>query len=280
MALRKKNKAVDPVTPEEVAKLGDKHEQEAARDRKSSVYEHFHSQETAEAIEKQRKRKRLYAFIVAALASILLIMYIISMLWTQTGDLTISIGDLGDDGKTLMLCENMDFDPAQVVLDGGVVKEVTNITKSWLPKDIDNEADGIHPIKNDLAKNYLAYTFYLRNTGDQDLNYETVMTVTGQAKSADEAVRFMVYRNGKPSVYAKGQYNDRTKAETDATKWVDDTTIMRDPKEALKAGGTDKFTVVVWCEGNDNECVDAIRGGHVRAQMVFNVVDDEAQVES
>ena len=43
MAFRKKNKQVDAPTPEEVAKLGHKHEVEAAKDKKSSVYEHFHA---------------------------------------------------------------------------------------------------------------------------------------------------------------------------------------------------------------------------------------------
>lgn len=267
---RKKNKEVAPVTPEEVAKLGEQHEKAAARDKGSQVYDHFHAQEEAKAIEAQRRRKKRYAILFSALVAVLLVMYIISLLWTQTGDLTISIGDLYD-GKTIMLSEDGNFDPAKVVLDGGVVKEVTNITKSWLPKDsvLDSSKGGEHN-----GDNYLAYTFFLRNTGDKDLDYETVFTVTGQSKSADEAVRFMVYKNGKPSVYAKGQYKDRSKAETDATKWKDDTTIYNEKKSTLKSGDTDKYTVVVWAEGNDAECVDAIRGGHVRSQMVFNVVPE------
>ena len=272
MAFGKKNKPVEPATPEEVAKLGEKHEREAAKDHRSSVYDHFHAQEQAVAIEKQKKRKRLYGALFTALVATLLVIYIISLLWTQTGDLTITIGDLYD-GKTIMLCDNQDFDPAKVKLDGGVAKNVTNITKAWLPTDLDKK-DG-----DNSGENYLSYTFYLRNTGDKDLDYETLLEVTGTSKSADEAVRFMVYKNGEASVYAKGKYRDRNTAETDATKWVDDTTIMKDEKSSLKSGDTDKFTVVVWCEGNDPECVDAIRGGHVRAHMTFNVLEEEKNEE-
>ncbi len=270
MAFKKKNNQVDAPTPEEVANLGFKHEVDAAKDKNSSVYDHFHSQENAKAVADAKKRKKIYAAILAGLLAILLIMYIISMLLTQWGDLVISIGDLND-GKTIMLCESAGFeDGVGVKLDGGVVQEVTNITKAWLPQNLDTEKDGQHN-----GENYLAYTFYLKNTGDADLDYETVMNVTGTSKSADEAIRVMIYKNGQEQTYAKGQYKDREQAETDATKWEDDTVIMHEDSSALAAGAVDKFTVVIWVEGNDPECLDPIRGGFVRANMIFNVNPEE-----
>ena len=269
MAFGKKNTQGNAPTPEEVADLGQKHEVAAAKDKNTDAYDHFHAQEEAKKVAAAKKRKRLYAIILGSLILVLLIIYIISMLTTQWGDLVISIGDLHD-GKTIMLSESESFEKAAVTLDGGVVKEVTNITKSWLPADLDTSADGQHN-----GENYLAYTFYLKNTGDTDLNYETLMNVTGASKSADEAVRVMIYKNGEESVYAKGRYDDRSQAEEDATKWVDETQIMNVPSSELKAGETDKYTVVIWCEGNDKECVDAIRGGHVRANMIFNVVKEK-----
>lgn len=265
----KKKKTTNPVTPEEVADLGFKHEVAAAKDKKSSVYDHFHSQEEAKKIADAKKRKKRYAIILTSLLSTLLIVYIISMLLTQWGDLVISIGDLYD-GKTIMLCENADFeDGVNVNLNGGTVENVTNITKDWLPKGLDTEKDGQHN-----GDNYLAYTFYLKNTGEKDLEYNTKMSITGASKSADEAIRIQIYRNGKDQVYAKGTYKDRSKAEQDATAFVDNTTVINTQATALDAGKVDKYTVVIWCEGNDPECVDAIRGGHVRANMVFNVVPD------
>lgn len=267
---RKKNTQVDAPNAHEIADLGFKHEVQAAKDKNSSVYDHFHSQENAKAVADAKKRRKLYGGILAGLLAILLIMYIISMLLTQWGDLVISIGDLRD-GKTIMLCESEAFeDGVSMKLDGGVVQEVTNITKSWLPQNLDTEKDGQHN-----GENYLAYTFYLKNTGDKDLDYETVMNVTGASKSADEAIRVMIYKNGAEQTYAKGTYNNREQAETDATKWEDETVIMHEASSALAAGSVDKFTVVIWCEGNDPECVDAIRGGHVRANMIFNVNPEE-----
>lgn len=269
MAFGKKNKPANPVTPEEVADLGSKHEVAAAKDKNSSVYDHFHSQEEAKKVADAKKRKKRYAIILASLLAILIIMYIISMLVTRWGDLVISIGDLYD-GKTIMLCENADFeDGVGVKLNGGSVANVTNITKAWLPAGLDDEKDGQHN-----GENYLAYTFYLKNTGDKDLEYNTRMEVTGASKSADEAVRFQIYRNGEDQTYAKTSFNDRSQAEQDATAFVDEATVFTTQATPLKAGTVDKYTVVIWIEGNDPECVDAIRGGQVRSQMIFDVVPE------
>ncbi len=266
MAFGKKN---NPVTPEEVADLGFKHEVQAAKDKNSSVYDHFHSQENAKAVADAKKRKKRYAIILAALLGTLIVLYIVSMLRTQWGDLTISVGKVYD-GKTIMLCENADFeDGVKVNLNGGVIKDVTNITKDWIPAGVDDEKDGQHN-----GENYLAYTFYLKNTGEKDLEYNTTFNITGATKSADEAVRFQIYRNGEDQVFAKGQYDDRSKPEEDATAFVDDKTVYTAQATPLKAGEVDKYTVVIWIEGNDPQCVDDIRGGTVRSHMVFDVVPD------
>ena len=266
-----KKKTEEVVTAHDVAKLGHKHEVDAAKDKNSSVYDHFHAQDNAKEIADAKKRKKRYAIILSALVGVLLIIYIISMLNTQWGDLVVRIGDM-QDGKTILLSESADFSDATVKLNGGSVKDVTNITKSWLPKGLDKE-DGSHN-----GKNYLAYSFYLKNTGDTDLDYETVMTRTGQSKGADEAVRIMIIKDGKETVYAKGTKASGGKtAETDATKWKTNDNILTIPKTDLKAKQQTKYTVVIWVEGNDKECVDAIRGGHIRSQLVFNVNPENSE---
>ena len=63
-----------------------------------------------------------------------------------------------------------------------------------------------------------------------------MLEITGAAKSADEATRVMIYKNGKSSIYGKGQYKDRSKAETDCTKFVSDKEVYKtstDEKQRL-----------------------------------------------
>mgnify|MGYP006949640187 CR=1 FL=1 len=115
----------------------------------------------------------------------------------------------------------------------------------------------------------------VKNNGEVELDYDAVLEITGAAKSADEATRVMIYKNGKSSIYGKGQYKDRSKAETDCTKFVSDKEVYKTSTEKFKVGDIDKYTIVIWIEGNDPECIDDIRNGHVRMRMLFSVRDDE-----
>lgn len=88
-----------------------------------------------------------------------------------------------------MLSEDADFKTQCASLTAEQVKDVTNITYSWLPVDLDTSKDGAHN-----GKNYVAYTFYCKNNGEVELDYDAVLEITGAAKSADEATRVMIYK--------------------------------------------------------------------------------------
>ena len=44
-------------------------------------------------------------------------------------------------------------------------------------------------------------------------------------------------------------------------------------KEDFKPGDTDKYTVVIWFEGEDSQCVNDIMGGHMRLSMLFEATE-------
>ena len=54
-----------------------------------------------------------------------------------------------------------------------------------------------------------------------------------------------------------------------------DKKIMTTTTKNFKVGQIDKYTIVIWIEGNDPECIDDIRNGHVRTRMTFGVREDE-----
>ena len=172
--------------------------------------------------------------------------------------------------KGIILSEDPEFKTQSAALSAKQADDVTNITYSWLPVDLDTSKDGEHN-----GDNYVAYTFYCKNNGQATLDYDAVLEITGVAKSADEAVRVMVYKNGEPTIYGKGKYDDRNTAETDCTKFNTDTEVMTTATEDFKVGDVDKYTIVIWIEGNDPECIDDIRNGHIRMRMLFSVRDDE-----
>lgn len=260
---KKKTKSEQPITPEELSKHNDKQTAHPA-------VRKYHVRTDAEDIVRLKKRRRILGIILGAVAAVLAIIFLISMLVTKWGDLVIEI-DRPAVARGLALSETEDFNNKSVALSAKQALDVTNITYSWLPVDLDTSKDGEHN-----GDNYVAYTFYVRNDGEEAFPYDAVLDITGVAKSADEACRVMVYKNGQKSIFAKGQYSDREKAEPNTVKFIDDKTVYRTRTESIEPGDKDKYTIVIWIEGEDPECVDEIRDGFVRMRMLFQVDDEDA----
>ena len=73
-------------------------------------------------------------------------------------------------------------------------------------------------------------------------------------------------RNGEKEVYAKA--NARTgQAETGTIALKNDLTVLEKQRKDFKSGDIDRFTIVIWIEGDDPDCVDALIGGMMKMHM-------------
>jgi hypothetical protein len=144
------------------------------------------------------------------------------------------------------------------------VQFLDNISIKWLPDDI-TEYEGSHN-----GKNYIAYSFYMENQGDAVLNYWYQVVMDDVILNADEALRVMIIVNDQRTVYAKGNSIDG-KPEKGTTKFREDEdgTIILEQRKDMHVGDLDKITVVVWIEGDDPECTNALLGGHARLHMTL-----------
>ena len=48
---------------------------------------------------------------------------------------------------------------------------------------------------------------------------------------------------------------------------------MRTQKEGFEPKDRDKYTVVIWLEGNDPDCLDNIIGGTIKFNMNFHIIE-------
>ena len=55
-----------------------------------------------------------------------------------------------------------------------------------------------------------------------------------------------------------------------AKPFLSDTVVCNGIREEIADGEVDKYTVVIWYEGEDPECVDDILGGWVELYMTFS----------
>ena len=146
---KKKVKIEQPMTPEELSRYNDKKIADAQ-------IEHFHVKNDSIEIVKYNKRRKILSIILTVCLIILIILFFVSMLVTQWGDLIISVESPAFK-KGIVLSEDPEFKTQSASLSAEQVKDVTNITYSWLPLDLDTSEDGEHN-----GENYVAYTFYCK----------------------------------------------------------------------------------------------------------------------
>lgn len=171
-----------------------------------------------------------------------------------------------------------------VLIRGTAVEDMDNITEEWIPEDVDSgNYSGSHngDANGDGRVDYIAYTFYLKNVGREDADYNASIDILSVDLNADEAVRVKVYRNGEAITYGKkpvkGTENDKNAKFGIDEYFPTSNKVMERKVTDFKTGTVDKYTVVIWLEGEDPECVDDIMGGEVKLSMTFNIIDKEAE---
>lgn len=58
------------------------------------------------------------------------------------------------------------------------------------------------------------------------------------------------------------------------TPFINKGVVCSEKREDMKPGDIVKYTVVVWLEGEDPECIDDILGGHLSMNMQFRLVEE------
>lgn len=219
--------------------------------------------------KKIKKRKILTKFLLVvgiALLLLLSITYFIVYIINQTGNFTIMLDKNLDEKQAIVISPRSDFSvlPRKMVMDS--LQYMDNITESWLPNDID-EIEGPHN-----GNNYLAYTFFVKNISDEETEYRTVIDILSVIKNVDDAVRVAVYKNGVKTVYAKRR-PDTFEPEVGTEPFYAVDQVMNVLHEEFMPGQVDRYTVVIWLEGNDLECIDSILGGEMK--MIMTIGEDQ-----
>lgn len=215
-----------------------------------------------------RRRKKIGAALLRmdklhlTLLSMLLlvaVLFIFAFMQEKMGNFTINLNRLELYRKGISIADNGDFDGATARLTASTVEDATNISIDDLPEDID-DLDGSHN-----GKNYMAYTYYVRNAGKEDLGYKASITLDSCAKGAEKAVRVAVWRNGERVVYAAPATDGGE--ENGCKNFKSDDVVCTYTEKKFLVGNVDRYTIVIWMEGDDPECVDSIIGGSVEFSM-------------
>lgn len=219
-------------------------------------------EEKAKKEKKKKARRTIFKILLVVVILFLINIYIILALIYRGENFTVTLDSEYGRESGLVIYEDKNK-YTRTFLRSEDIKYFTDISVDWLPENIDNEGDGSHN-----GKNYIAYTFYAENMGQDTINYWATIKIDDVIKNVDDAIRVMVIKNGNKVIYAK---NNRTteQPEPNTIPFKDNETVMLEKIENFKVGDIDKYTIVIWVEGDDPECTDDLIGGEIKMHMTL-----------
>lgn len=223
---------------------------------------------TAFEIKNYRILKKIIPISITIASLVLVIGYILSVLYMKFGAFTVMINK-SDFDYALTLSETQDFGARTSRLNAQIYEKITNIDGKNLPEGLDN-VDGVHN-----GKDFIAYTFYCKNSGRATISYTYHVYIANMSLDIEKACRIRVYVDGEYTDYAYPRTDGGEGAEPNTTAFLSTTSVVKNRIDNFAPGDVTKYTVVIWLEGNDPECVDRILGGEMKVDMEMKVVTNE-----
>ena len=215
----------------------------------------------AQTIYKRELYKKIVKITFLLLLIVISIIYLVLYIVYGGGRFTVTLDKNLSNRKNIFLSESGKSSGRTRNLSAGTLDYMDNVSVKWIPDDIDEEATGSHN-----GDNYIAYTFYIINSGNETVHYWYEIDVDDTILNVDEAIRIMVIRNGEKTIYAK-ESRVTGEAEPDTTKFASKSIAVLEQRKDFKPKAKDRFTVVVWIEGDDPECKNGLLGGEIKLHM-------------
>lgn len=223
---------------------------------------------TADKVRNRKKFSKVTRRALLILLIFLILLYIILDIIYSEGRFTVTL----DSNKTLesglAIFDSLNNSHGKRKLEATPIKFMDNISYKWIPENVDKEADGSHN-----GQNYIAYSFYVENQGNRVLNYHYEVIIDDIIKNVDNAIRIRIYRNGESVTYAKkNAMNNQPEKDTVPFKDIKDAegTIILEKVADFKPDDLDRYTVLIWLEGDDPDCTDSLIGGELKMHMVVS----------
>ena len=226
------------------------------------------------SLYKKAKRRRVIFTVVLSLFLVNVLMYVgIILTGDQNDPVQIAVDNQEIVGLTL---SDNNFKSQSAYLGAPAPKKMTNITYASIPTVDINNTYGSHN-----GDNYIAYTFELKNNTDSTYDIEEKLIITDANRGIERAIRVMVYTNGVSKIYASpitGTRDPEIVSEDYrrySTPFVDNYTILKNTVHDFSSNEIRKYTIVIWIEGSDADCTDALLGSEFRVAFNFTIVGDK-----
>ena len=223
---------------------------------------------TTDKLKKEKKLKKKFKLAVILLLLLLLILYFVIGIVYNSGNFSITLDKNLYLDNGIIIYDDFQYKVYRTELLAKAPETFNSIKEIWLPEEIKDYEGGSHN-----GDSYLVYTFYIENTGDEVASYTREVIIDDVIKNVDAAIRVRIYKNGEYLTYAK--LSSEGEAEPNTIPFIDDNIIMSEDVTNFKPNDIDKYTIVLWIEGEDPDCTDNILGGEFKVRMNFKPIDAE-----
>ena len=222
---------------------------------------------TAEKVYRRELFTRIVKMALLILLLFFSVLYLILYVVNSNGYFTIKLDKNLKSERHILLSSDSEFSAETVEIKVKGLEYMDNITEGWIPFDELISKEGDHS-----DDNYIAYTFFVKNDGNENVDYKSKIVIESVIKNVDEAVRVALYTNGERKVYAKKAKDGN--AEPNTISFLSNRLVMQQDRDNIKPGEIDRYTVIVWLEGKDPECIDDIIGGEMKMAIVITEKTD------
>lgn len=178
---------------------------------------------------------------------------------------------------SIVLSEDSDFNDPTPRLFADSVKDSDPIIFFDIKMQEALEVDGNY---YDPDFKYLAYSFYLKNNGNQSVDIRAEFLITDIYRGADEAIRVILIENSQIDDFKMYQKPDKSEGKylpemPEAIPFVNDKTIFEHDILEFQPDEIKRYTIIVYVEGQDPECVNEISSGMIKMTMRFRIIEED-----
>lgn len=181
--------------------------------------------------------------------------------------------------RSIILCDEPEFiSPTPRLLSKAIVG-VRDITYDWIDTETVKNTNGNYT--SEYYK-YIAYTFYIKNDGNETCDLAMTMEISSMEGTIDGAIRVLIIKEDEtetmymkkddPEMIDENTYDDSF--PKNIKYFENDKTIFSEEVYNFLPQEVNKYTVIIWLEGQDPDCNDTVLGGKIKFRLLFSILND------
>jgi hypothetical protein len=215
--------------------------------------------------------------IITAILSI--VFALVTFYGQNAGNFVMSV-DAAARQRGIVISETPDFLVRTSRLMSEPISGAREVTYSWLKIEEIREAQGNY---YDQDHDYVAFTFYLKNTGFETVDLSYYLRITSVYNDLDKVIRVLIIeesiKEGNQNYYKETIYMKPDSTQDafypdnypETTFFLTDRQITRNLISNFRPNYERRFSIVIWMEGYDPDLTDKIMGGMIKMELVISV---------